>query len=537
VNYKGKEKHFVAEEISSVILTQMREIAEAFLESPVKNAVTTVPAYFSDSQRRATKDAGEIAGLNVMRIINEPTAAALAYGLQKRANCVDKRNIFIFDLGGGTFDVSILTVKNNVFEVKATAGDTHLGGQDFDNRMVDHFVMEFRNKYKEDISENSKALRRLRTACEKAKRTLSYDTEATIELDAIYKGIDFCSSITRAKFELMNMSLFEKCMDTVNICLADAKMDKNSVDDVVLVGGSSRIPKVRQLLQEIFKGKELCKSINPDEAVAYGAAVQAALLSEGSKNVPNLVLRDVTPLSFGVSELGNLMSVMIPRNTSIPVTVEKTKTYFECYDYYNKYSVTVKVYQGERITAYDNKLLGLFNFSVPPIEGQLTPRGHLIHLCFSIDVDGILNVSAKEETSGYKKYIAMTNQYCRLSTQEIARMIQEADIFKAQDMEFKKKVTAINALDDYLHNVRKVMKDDSVSSKLTPVDKEKINSAMIKGESLIDDNQQEDMSVFVDLLKELESIFESSTNKINKGYSDEESDWVLVDDFLVISFD
>ncbi|AES78192.1 putative Heat shock protein 70 family [Medicago truncatula] len=537
VNYKGEEKRFVAEEISSVILSKMREIAEAFLQTPVKNAVISVPAYFNDSQRRATKDAGAIAGLNVMQIINEPTAAALAYGLQKRANCVDKRNIFIFDLGGGTFDVSILTVKNNVFEVKATAGDTHLGGQDFDNIMVDHFVKEFRNKYKEDISENSKALRRLRTACEKAKRTLSYDTDATIELDAIYKGIDFCSSITRAKFEEMNMNLFEKCMNTVNICLADAKMDKNSVDDVVLVGGSSRIPKVRQLLQEVFKGKELCKSINPDEAVAYGAVVQAALLSEGSKNVPNLVLRDVTPLSFGVSELGNLMSVMIPRNTSIPVTVEKTKTYYECYDYYNKYSVTVKVYQGERITAYDNKLLGLFNFSVPPIKGQLTPRGHLIHLSFSIDVDGILNVSAKEETSGYKKGIAMTNQYCRLSTQEIARMIQEAEIFKAQDMEFKKKVTAINALDDYLHNARKLMKDDGVGSKLTPVDKEKINSAMIKGESLIDGNQQEDMSVFVDLLKELESIFESSKNKINKGYSDEESDWVLVDDFLVISFD
>ncbi|RHN44832.1 putative Heat shock protein 70 family [Medicago truncatula] len=515
VKYMGKEKRFVAEEISSVILSKMREIAEAFLESPVKNAVITVPAYFNDSQRRATKDAGEIAGLNVMRIINEPTAAALAYGLQKRANFVDKRNIFIFDLGGGTFDVSILTVKDNNYEVKATAGDTHLGGEDFDNRMLTHFVKKFKKKNNEDISRNPKALRRLRTACERAKRTLSYDTEATIELDAIYKGIDFSSSITRAKFEEMNMNLFEKCMETVNSCLADAKMEKNSVDDVVLVGGSSRIPKVRQLLQEFFQGKELCNSINPDEAVAYGAAIQAVLHSESVKSVPNLVLRDVTPLSLGVSIRGDIMSVVIPRNTSIPV--KRTNEYVTTED--DQSTVLIKVYEGERLKDSDNNLLGLFSLSLP-----LAPRGHPHKVCFTIDADGILNVSAVEETSGNKNEITITNEKGRLSRGQIERMIQEAENFKAQDMKFKKKVEARNALDDYLYKVRKVMKNDSTSSKLTPVDKEKINSAMTKGKSLIGDSQQEDTFVFVDFLKELESIFESAMNKINKGDSDEKSD-------------
>ncbi|KAL5057130.1 hypothetical protein RYX36_028734 [Vicia faba] len=516
VNYKGEEKQLLAEEISAMILTHMREIAGAFLESPVKNAVITVPAYFNDSQRRATKDAGNIAGLNVMRIINEPTAAALAYGLQKRANCVEERTVFIFDLGGGTFDVSLLTIKNNVFDVKATAGDTHLGGEDFDNRMVNYFVTEFKRKNKVDISGNSKALRRLRTACERAKRTLSYDTDTTIDIDAIYEGIDFCSSITRAKFEQLNMDLFEKCMETVRSCLVDAKMDKSRVDDIVLVGGSSRIPKVKQLLQDFFKGQELCKSINPDEAVAYGAAVQAALLSDGFKNVPGIVLQDVTPLSLGVGIKGDLMDVVIPRNTSIPV--RKTNTYLTVED--NQCIITVKVYEGERIRASDNNLLGLFDLSVPP-----APRGSLpIKKCFSLDEDGILNVSAEEETSGNKKDITITNKNGRLSREEIERMIQEAEFFKAQDMKFKKKAKAINALDDYLYHVRKVMKDDCVSSKLTAVDKVKINSTMIKGKSLIDGNQQEDTFVFVDLLEELESIFESAMKKVNKVYSDEESD-------------
>jgi L1 cell adhesion molecule like protein len=499
-----------------MILAQMREIAEAFLESPVKNAVITVPAYFNDSQRQATKDAGDIAGLNVIRIINEPTAAALAYGLQKRSNCVEERNIFIFDLGGGTFDVSLLTIKNNNFEVKATAGDTHLGGEDFDNRMVNHFANEFKRKNKVDISGNSKSMRRLRTACERAKRTLSYDTNATIDIDVIYEGIDFCSSITRAKFEQLNMDLFEKCMETVKDCLSDAKMDKSSVDDVVLVGGSSRIPKVKQLLQEFFKGKEICKSINPDEAVAYGAAVQAALLSDGVKSVPYLTLKDVTPLSLGTSLKGDIMSVVIPRNTTIPV--KKETVYVTIID--DQSSVEIDVYEGERMVASENNLLGLFELSVPR-----APRGLRIHVCFTIDVDGILNVSAEEESSGNKKSITITNENGRLSREEIERMIQEAEYFKAQDMKFKEKVKAINALEDYLYNMNKVMKDDSVSSKITSVDKLMLNSAMIKGQSLIDGNKQEDTSVFVDFLKVLERIFESATNTINKdNYIDLGSD-------------
>ncbi|XP_058736663.1 heat shock 70 kDa protein 4-like isoform X2 [Vicia villosa] len=482
VKYKGEEKRLCAEEISSMILMHMCDIAEKFLESPVKNAVVTVPAYFNDSQRKATKDAGAIAGLNVMRIINEPTAAALAYGLQKRANNVGKRNVFIFDLGGGTFDVSLLTLKDDSFDVKATAGDTHLGGEDFDSRMVNHLVNELKRKSKVDISANPRALRRLRTACERAKRTLSFDTETTIDIDALYEGVDFYSLVTRAKFEQLNMELFEKCMEIVKSCLADAKMEKSSIDDVVLVGGSSRIPKVKQLLQDLFKGKELCKSINPDEAVAYGAAVQAALLCEGIKNVPNLVLHDVTPLSLD--------------NQSIAY---------------------IEVYEGERMVASENNLLGWFNLSV-----RRAPRGLPIQVCFSIDADGILNVSAEEETSGNKKDITITNENGRLSSQEIERMIEEAEHFKSEDMKHVKKSKAMRALDDYVYNMKKVMNDNSVTSKLTAVDKVKINSAMTKGEDLIDDKDQETF-VFVDVLRELESIFESAMKKINKGYSEDES--------------
>ncbi|KAJ1443135.1 Heat shock protein 70 family [Sesbania bispinosa] len=497
VKYKGEEKHFVAEEISSMILTKMREIADTFLESDVKNAVVTVPAYFNDSQRQATKDAGAIAGLNVMRIINEPTAAALAYGLQKRANIVGKRNVFIFDLGGGTFDVCLLTIKDDRFQVKATAGDTHLGGEDFDNRMVNYFVEEFKRKKKVDISGNSSALRRLRTVCERAKRTLSYDTETTLEIDGVCKGLDFYSSLTRARFEKLNMELFTKCMEIVERCLIDAKMEKSDVDDVVLVGGSSRIPKVQQLLQDYFKGKDLCKSINPDEAVAYGAAVQAALLSKGTKFVSNLVLLDVTPLSLGIDTKGDLMDVVIPRNTTIPA--EKSKVYFTAADYQS--TAGIYVYEGERTRASDNNLLGLFKLSVPP-----APRGLPFNVCFVIDADGILNVSAKEKTTGNKKEITIRNEGGRLSSEEIERMIQEAEYYRAEDMKFKKKAKAMNALDDYLYDMGKVIKDKCVSSMLRPHDRLKINSGIIKGKSLLDGNQQGETHVFVDFLKELENL-------------------------------
>ncbi|XP_058736665.1 heat shock cognate 70 kDa protein-like [Vicia villosa] len=515
VNFKNEEKCYVAEEISSMILMKMKEIADKFLESKVKDAVITVPAYFNDSQRKATKDAGAIAGLNVIRIINEPTAAALAYGLQKRANCVEERNIFVFDLGGGTFDVSLLTIKNNEFDVKATAGNTHLGGEDFDNRMVNHFVKEFKRKHNKDISGNPKALRRLRTACERAKRTLSFDSETSIDIDAIFEGIDLCSSISRAKFEQLNMNLFEKCMETVESCLTDAKIDKKNVDDVVLVGGSSRIPKVMQLLQDFFNGKELCLSINPDEAVAYGAAVQAALLSDGIKSVPNLVLRDVIPLSLGIMIKGDVMSVLIPRNSTIPV--KKKQVYHTCED--DQPGVSIDVYEGQRMVASENNLLGVFVLKV-----SLAPRGLPVSVCFDIDADGILNVSAEEEISGNKKNITITKENGRLSAEEIERMINEAEKFKAEDMKFMKKVKAMNVLEDYLYNMRKVMKDGSVTSMLSLTDKMKINAAMVKGKMLIEDKMDRETFVFVDFLKELESIFESALKKINRSYSDEESD-------------
>ncbi|XP_057436415.1 heat shock cognate 70 kDa protein-like [Lotus japonicus] len=507
VNYKGEEKHLAPEEISSMVLTKMKEIAEAFLGSTVKNAVITVPAYFNDSQRKATKDAGVIAGLNVMRIINEPTAAGLAYGLQKKSSFDGKCNVFIFDLGGGTFDVSLLTIEDDNFEVKATAGDTHLGGEDFDNRMVNHFVNEFKRKHKKDISGNPRALRRLRSACERAKRTLSFAVDTNIEVDALYESTDFCSTITRARFDELNADLFTKCMVTVERCLNDSKMDKSDIDDVVLVGGSSRIPKVQELLQDFFEGKELCKGINPDEAVAYGAAVQAALLTEGTNNVPNLVLMDVTPLSLGISIKGDLMSVMIPRNSTIPT--KKEHVYFTGYD--NQLSAAINVYEGERTRASENNLLGLFSLAVPP-----APRLLPIKVCFSTDEDGILNVSAEEETTGNKRDITITNEDGRLSSEEIQRMILEAENFKVEDMEFQKKAKAMNTLDDYLFNMIKLMQDKSVSSKLPPMEQVKINSAIVKGQNLLDDAQLEETIVFVEFLRELKSIFEPAMDRIGR---------------------
>ncbi|XP_058767053.1 heat shock cognate 70 kDa protein-like [Vicia villosa] len=498
VKYKGQQKEFCAEEISSMILSKMREVAEAYLESPVKNAVVTVPAYFNDSQRKATIDAGAIAGLNVIRIINEPTAAAIAYGLDKRRNCDGKRNIFVFDLGGGTFDVSILTIKGDVFEVKATAGDTHLGGEDFDNRMVNHFVEEFKKKHKVDISLNPRALRRLRTACERAKRILSFTFVTTIELDSLFNGIDFSSSITRAKFEEINMDLFNECMKIVDSCLSDSKICNGDIDDVVLVGGSSRIPKVQELLQDFFNGKDLCKGINPDEAVAYGAAVQAAILSEGFKNVPNLVLRDVTPLSLGISaDIDHVMSVVIPRNTTIPV--KKSRRYTTAKD--NQCIAPIKVYEGERARATDNNLLGEFSLSCLPGA----PRGQPLDVCFDIDENGVLTVSAKEVSTGNTNEITITNKE-RLSAVEIKKMIEEAERYNAEDKKFLKKAKVMNALDKCVYNMKNALKKD-VNLKLSPQESEKINNAITVATNFIEgSNKTNEIDVLEDHLKKLESM-------------------------------
>lgn len=506
VQYENQTRIFSPEEISAAILLKMKQIAVSYLGTDVTDAVVTVPAYFNDAQRKATKDAGTIAGLNVLRIINEPTAAAMAYGLEKLGN--KETNVFIYDLGGGTLDCTVLNIEDGVFEVKATCGNGYLGGEDIDNRLVDYCLDEFKRIHKTDLSNNHKAMRRLRTSCEKAKRALSSMMQTTIDVDSLYNGIDFSITLTRAKLESLCADIFKKAMEPVEKVITDSKLDKSKIHEIVLVGGSTRIPKIKQMLTDYFNGKKLNESVNPDEAVAYGAAIQAAILSGVvDDKLDQLVLLDVTPLSLGLKTAGDLMTNIIDRNTTIPCKRSKTFTTYSD----NQPSVSIEIFEGERKFAKDNNNLGIFKLDgIAP-----APRGSpQIEVTFELDANGILNVIAVDKATAKSNNLTITNNKGRFSAEEIEKMVKEAQKFEAEDSAKRANIEAKNELENYIHSIKQSMSEPKISPKISADCKIALEDMCTKLIHYLEENPSEEKTTYDSKRHELEELWNPIMKKV-----------------------